>query len=681
MRRWRGPLLLLSSFLLGSPFVLAVQEVKPKAGTVGGASAEPVAGSVDPRFRSPRATARTFLIAMNLTEDDPHRIEDAIACLDLSGMPPGRDDGGRFAFELEFILRSTNIPTYVIPDGVDGTDCEIGEGKDLRLRLHRLSDGRWLFEGKTLQDLPKKRLLLWERALAAGQGKETGDVPAEFRSPYAMFRTYIDSLKKGDLDKAADCLDLTDVPDPARRIVGRELAFKLKEVLDRNVFVIFQDIPDTSVGLPLEAVVHKEGRITAERQVSGKRKGQWLFNRATVRSVDRLYDEFESKPLVPELAAIGRTADGPKFRLTPGVWIRHRLPGWLRSRIGAAGPWSLAAYQLFGMVLLVLLIVPVYRLIVWPSSIILRSLMSRRGVPIDDRELRSWVRPIGWLAVAGMLVEGVCLLDLRIDAAGSLLAVLVPVYCFAAALAAYQLIDPILKLVAGPALNSQGASTLAAMGYPVMSLVLKILVVTFGVAALLNLYEFDVGTVLAGLGIGGLAFALAAQDTLKNFFGSLMLIADRTFRVGDLVKIGANEGVVESVGLRTTHIRGLDDALLTIPNSDLTTAHVTNFGARRHRRFKTRITVPHGTTPDRLVGFREGILELIRQHPEARQEKFEVALNDLGNNGIEILVQVFFDVSDGHAELIARDGLILGIVRLADRLGIVLNIPDRSAPK
>ena len=94
------------------------------------------------------------------------------------------------------------------------------------------------------------------------------------------------------------------------------------------------------------------------------------------------------------------------------------------------------------------------------------------------------------------------------------------------------------------------------MGFPVMSLVLKILVVAGGFAALLNLFEFDVGTVLAGLGIGGLAVALAAQDTLKNFFGSLMLIADRTFRVGDLVQVGGNEGVVESVGLRRRGFAG-----------------------------------------------------------------------------------------------------------------------------
>ena len=215
---------------------------------------------------------------------------------------------------------------------------QIGENKDIRLRLHRMADGRWLFDSKTLQDLPRMRLFLWQRALAAGQGKDAGDVPADFRSPYAMFHTFIDAFKNGDLDAAAKCLDLTDVPDPARQVVGRELAFKLKEVLDRTIFVIFQDLPDSSVGVPLAALVHKEGRITAERQVAGNRKGQWLFNRATVRSLDRLYDAFESKPLVPELAATGRTAGVPGFGLSPGLWLRHRIPDGLRYRVGLAGP-------------------------------------------------------------------------------------------------------------------------------------------------------------------------------------------------------------------------------------------------------------------------------------------------------------------------------------------------------
>jgi MscS family membrane protein len=656
------------------PLVLLGQEVAP-VGETSGATARQATASVDPRFRSPRATVRTFLIAMNRAEDEPKRIEEAIACLDLSAMPSDRRDGGRLAFELEFILRSTNIPTGVIPDAVDGPECTVGESKDIQLTLHRMADGRWLFNGKTLQDLPRMRLFLWQRALAAGQGKDTGEVPADFRSPYATFHTFSEAFKKGDLDSAAKCLDLTDIPGPARRIVGRELALKLKEVLDRTVFVIPQDLPDSSVGVPLEALVHREGRIAAERQVAGARKGQWLFNQATVRSLDRLYDTFESKPILPELAETRRGERWPAFRLSPGLWLRHRMPGWLRYQVELTDQFPVALYQLLGTIVLALLVVPVYRVVVGATTRILRALLGWRSVPAEEGEAVEWARPVGWLAVLWIAVHGVALLDLRTEAAGVILAFLVPALWLVAAYAAYRLIDPVLKLFAGPVVMQEGATTLAAMGYPVLSLVLKILVVIGGLASVLALFNFDVATVLAGLGIGGVAIALAAQDTLKNFFGSLMLIADRTFRVGDLVKIGANEGVVESVGPRTTRLRGLDDSLLTIPNSDLTTLHVTNFGARRYRRFRSHLTIAHGTPLERVIDLRDGILELVRNHPQIPDRKYEVAVNDLGASGVQILIQVFFEVPDFHAELLARDGLILDILRRAERLGISFESP------
>lgn len=666
--------------LLGTEFrssvpVCASQDVSPAKKSAKGTSEGPAAAAVDPRYRSPRAAVRTFLIAMNRIEDDPSKIEEAVACLDLSQIAGGTQPGGRLAYELEFILRSTNVPTWVIPDDEAGPDCEIGESKETRLTLHRLADGRWLFAGKTLRDLPKMRLFLWQKAMAASQGKEASDVPADFRSPYAMFRAFIAAFKKNDLDAAAKCLDLTEIPDPARGIVGRQLAFKLKEVLDRTIFIIFQDVPDSSVGLPLEALVRKEGQITVERQVEGARKGQWLFNRATVRSVDRLYNTFETEPILPELAAAGRPTGGPSFRLEPGLWLRHRLPGWLRYRIELTDQLSIAVYQLVGAIVFLLLIVPVYRLAVGLLARMVRALLRWRGVAADDEQVSAWVRPVGWLAALWMLIDGVTLISLRTEPAGACLAFLVPAFWLVLALCAFQSINPILKLVAGPAVTQQGATSVAAMGFPVVSLVLKILVAAGGLAAVLRLFGFDVGTVLAGLGIGGLAVALAAQDTLKNFFGSLMLIADRTFRVGDLVKIGTNEGVVETVGLRSTRIRAPDDSLLTIPNSDLTTLHVTNFGARRYRRFRTQLNIAYGTSPEALIKFREGILDLIRNHPNVRQEKYEVAVNDLGSSGIQLLIQVFFEVPDGHSELLARDSVILDILRLAERLGVAFDTP------
>ena len=132
--------LILGALLLTFPRVLAGQDVKPKPASEVVSTTPPASASVDPRFRSPRATVRTFLIAMNATEDDPHRIEEAVACLDLSGIPADRRDGGRLAFELEFILRSTNIPTFVIPDVAEGTGLRDRRGQGHQ--AHVAPDGR-----------------------------------------------------------------------------------------------------------------------------------------------------------------------------------------------------------------------------------------------------------------------------------------------------------------------------------------------------------------------------------------------------------------------------------------------------------------------------------------------------------------------------------------------------------
>ena len=289
--------------------------------------------------------------------------------------------------------------------------------------------------------------------------------------------------------------------------------------------------------------------------------------------------------------------------------------------------------------------------------------------PTTIRRPRSPGLPAGWRRSGCSLGRSSSWI-LPQEPAGWALVFLVPAFWLVATATLVRLVDPAIRFVFGPAVANAGTLTRAAMGFPVVSLVLKFLAIAGGLSIVLELLNFDVTTVLAGLGIGGLAFALAVQDTLKNFFGSVMLIWDRTFRVGDLVRIGAHEGVIESVGPRTTRIRGLDDSLLTIPNADLTTQHVANYGARRFRPYRRSISVAYGTPADDVIRFRDGILELIRRSPEIRPEPVAVGVNDLGGGGLEILLQVCFDVTDERSELAARDRLILEIVRLAERLGI-----------
>ena len=363
----------------------------------------------------------------------------------------------------------------------------------------------------------------------------------------------------------------------------------------------------------------------------GPRKGQWLFNRATVRSMDRLYNAFESRAHPPRTGRGGPVGQsGPGSGSSPGCGCGTACPAGCgsgsNSRVTCRSPSISSSGDR--------LLAPGLARSTGSSRVSRRSaqgLFHGRGIATDDGEI-AVVGASHRLARRGLDAhQGGDAARPADGARGASWPSSSRLFWLAVALSAYQMIDSAPEAGRRPAGHPAGCDVPRRDGVPGDVAGPQDPGGRAGLAAVLELFDFDVGTVLAGLGIGGLAVALAAQDTLKNFFGSLMLIADRTFRVGDLVKIGANEGVVESVGLRTTRIRGLDDSLLTIPNSDLTTAHVTNFGARRYRRSGPSSPSLMATSADALIRFRDGMLELIRNQAQVRQEKYEVAVSDLGS--------------------------------------------------
>src|SRR5690606_2130508 len=125
----------------------------------------------------------------------------------------------------------------------------------------------------------------------------------------------------------------------------------------------------------------------------------------------------------------------------------------------------------------------------------------------------------------------------------------------------------------------------------------------------------EVFSVLAGLGIGGLAVALAARDSLANFFGSIMIMVDRPFRVGHWIISKGEEGIVEDIGFRSTKIRTFYNSVVSIPNSELAIAPVDNMGLRRFRRVRTTIGVTYDTPPEKIEAFLEGIKNIIKANP------------------------------------------------------------------
>ncbi len=189
---------------------------------------------------------------------------------------------------------------------------------------------------------------------------------------------------------------------------------------------------------------------------------------------------------------------------------------------------------------------------------------------------------------------------------------------------------------------------------------------------------FSVSGLLAGLGIGGLAFALAAKDTIANVFGSVTILVDRPFRVGDWVTLPDADGMVEEVGLRTTRIRTFDKTVVTIPNQTLTNATVENHSLMPRRRVRMTLNVTYATTPAQMRDLLRRLEELLRGHPGVAPENLQVRFLSFGESSLEVLVNYFTITVDYDEHTAIRQELNLAIMDLLDGLGVRFAFPTRT---
>ena len=213
---------------------------------------------------------------------------------------------------------------------------------------------------------------------------------------------------------------------------------------------------------------------------------------------------------------------------------------------------------------------------------------------------------------------------------------------------------------------------------PLLNTTLKGLVVVIGILFVLGNLGVNVTSLIAGLGLGGLAIALAAQDTFKNLLGGVTIFADRPFQVGDWVVLGNTEGTVEFVGFRSSRVRTFYNSLVTVPNARIVDSYIDNMGLRQWRRYKTTLGLAYHTTPDQMQAFVEGIRALIRASPGMRKDYYIVEFHGFGASSLDVLVYCFIDAPDWNAELRTRHVLNLDIMRLAEDLGIEFAFPTQT---
>jgi MscS family membrane protein len=644
------------------------------------AAAPPTSQQSDKR-RSPRSTVQTLYTAVNAAKQNPKYIDDAVGCLDLSQsfLAPDERDPELLAAQLESILRAAEVTTDRIPEQAADEVYALPGPDGGRIGLRRQADGRWLFDRETVAQIPQMgaaaRKILQDRNKEAA----TLNVAPEVASPRATFRTFLTANFHGDPDRALRCLNLNEVPAAARQEVGQQLAHKLCQIILRHRSVIYQDLPDSNYSDAYVWLSQPEGSIELRRLPTGEHKGEWVFSRQTVRSIDRLYHSFENRPYHEMLLNVSADRLRPDPWRAPELWLRDHLPGWSKANLSPLAECRVEIYQFVGLALITVLAVGLTRLVNRVLAAVVRRCLALGGWELPAATVLKRLRPSGRLLACLLLRWGILLLDVDKGLLGMALTVLNPLAWVLATWAAFRLIDLVGDIFQVRMADSKHRVEITEMLWPVGSLATKIVLALGVVLHVMALFSWDVTAVLTGVGIGGVAVALGAQDSLRNLFGSFTLIADRPFVVGETVQIGEGGlGVVERVGLRSTSIRTVEDTLMVVPNSNLTTMNITNFGRRRFRRFTGRIGVVYGTPPELLAALRDGIRQQLLQQPSTRKEQCEVAIHDLTESAIEIQVSVYFDVTTSREEAEAREALLLGCLRLAEELHIDLAYPTQT---
>tara|TARA_B110000046_G_scaffold185568_1_gene227760 strand:- start:3148 stop:4779 length:1632 start_codon:yes stop_codon:yes gene_type:complete len=213
---------------------------------------------------------------------------------------------------------------------------------------------------------------------------------------------------------------------------------------------------------------------------------------------------------------------------------------------------------------------------------------------------------------------------------------------------------------------------------PILNNFLTGLVIAFGVFKLLRLFGVDTTTLLAGATIGGLAFALASQDTVRNLIGTIMIFLDKPFHIDDWIEAGEVVGTVEQVGFRSTMVRASDTSVYQIPNSKLSEIVINNKGLRLFRRYNTNLGVRYDTPPELIEAFVKGVREIIVAHPETRSDSYNVEFTGFGDSALLIMVNVYFKSLAWGVEQSSKHRLHMAIIKLASELGVDFAFPSTT---
>jgi MscS family membrane protein len=474
-------------------------------------------------------------------------------------------------------------------------------------------------------------------------------------SPRAALSEFLELARAGRFGDAARFLDLSGL-DAAR---GPVLAQRLKAVLDRHLWIELDEVsagPEGDLGDGLPAGMEELGVIRAAGRVDHVRMARggdadgprWTFARGTVARIDAWYDTL------------------------PDRHVRE----WVPSVLLLPGPQELLRWQWIALLLLAAAAAAAGAALAWLTQRVLLLAARRTRTARDNALVRRLRSPLalGWALVVVSLAVPALRLYAPAEAfvyRGLRAAAAVVLFW-----AAWRSIDVAADLIRVSRVGRASASarSLVFIG----SRLGKAVVAALGAVTALSVLGYPVAGLLAGLGIGGLALALAAQKTVENLFGSVALALDQPFRVGDFVRVEDFVGTVEEVGLRSTRFRTLDRTLISIPNGRVADMRLESYTARDRMRLSCTVGVVYGTTAAQMREVLAGLEAVLRAHPKIWPEAVVVRFKEFAASSLDIEVMAWFETADWSEFQLIRQEVLLRFLEVVERAGTSFAFPTRT---
>ena len=492
--------------------------------------------------------------------------------------------------------------------------------------------------------------------------KPTGPAdPFNRGTPRGAMHGFLMSARARDYERAAQYLDLRQLP-PDEQERGAELARRLRVVLDQAVLIDVGNLSDSNSGvsddgLPawqdaIAEIQTRDGSVSLLLQRvprADDRVRIWKVAAATVALVPQLFAEFEP------------------------LWLEEWLPPvFFEKTIHAVELWKwLALAALVASASL-------FSLLIAGATTRLIGLLFTRGQTDLDGRIVHLVRGPVWLALAVILfATGRGLLGLALSFKGGLVTLERVLLVVAAAWLLFRLIDlaALALRVRVERRESPGAISILAPG----ARLAKLSIVLIGLLGVLGTLGVNISAAVAGLGVGGIAVALAAQKSIENLIGGISLYADQPVAVGDFCRWGEHVGTVEEIGLRSTRIRTLERTVVAVPNAELAQMELDNFAKRDRRLLRTTLQLRYETTPDQMRFILARLRELLLGHPMVTPDPARVRFTGFGAYSKDVDIFAYVACQDQNTFLAIQEDILLRAEDIIDEAGSGFAFPSQTS--